>query len=143
MSRHAIKTVRCGLTITELVVALAILSALSLLIAQWCGVAAIQQAREQEERVALQLAENAMEQLYAQSWDELTQETSSALAARTVEAEPGYKSIVEITDIPADDSGLHAKRIWLRITHRAKRISLVELMAWRHAKSASTSEDAP
>ena len=118
----------------ELVVSLGVLSALCMLIAQWFAVAAAQQAREQEQRLAVQTAQNLMEQLYAQPWDALTQDNSAPLAAREVEAHADYQCEAEITDAAADDSGLKAKRIFVRVSHRARRFPAVELMAWRHAR---------
>lgn len=129
-----LRNARRGLTITELVVSLGMLSALCMLVAQWFVVAAAGQAHEQEQHFAVRTAANLMEQLFAQSWDELTEENSDVLAARARKSTEEYECAVEITDVPPDDSGLRGKRIYLRVAHRAGRIPPVELMAWRHVR---------
>lgn len=137
------RTSRPGLTITELVVSLGMLSALCMLVAQWFVVTAAGQANEQEQRFAVQAAANLMEQLFAQRWDELTQENSDALAARAHESAADYECAVKVTDVLPDDSGLRGRRIYLRMAHRAGRIPPVELMAWRHARDQLSSEEGP
>lgn len=137
------RTARRGLTITELVISLGMLSALCMLVAQWFVVAAAGQAHEQEQHFAVQTAANLMEQLFAQPWDDLTQENSDALAARALESATDYECAVEITDVPPDDSGLKGRRISLRVAHRAGRIPPVELMAWRHAREQQPREENP
>lgn len=132
------RTARRGLTITELVISLGILSALCMLVAQWSVVTSVQQAREQEQRLAAQTATNVMEQLFAQPWDTLTQENSAALAARADSSDEDLRCSVEITAVAPDDSDLRSKRIHVRVAHEAERFPPVELMAWRHAR-----EDGP
>jgi type II secretory pathway pseudopilin PulG len=118
-----------------LVVSLGILSALCVLIAQWLVVASAQQAREQEQRLAVQTATNLMEQLFAEPWDRLTQEDCDAIAARMADSsESGLQCTVEITAAKPAPSGLVCKRIHVRVAHRAASFPPAELMAWRHAR---------
>lgn len=134
MKAISLHTARRGLTITEMVISLGMLSALCMLVAQWLVVTTVQQAREQQQQFAARTATNVMEQLFAQPWDALTQENSAALAARTIESAEELQCTVEITAVDPDDSGLKGKRIHLRVAHRAERFPPVELMAWRHAR---------
>jgi type II secretory pathway pseudopilin PulG len=137
------RAARRGLTITELVISLGMLSSLCMLVAQWFVVTAAGQAREQEQHFAVQAAANLMEQLFAQPWDALTQDNSDALAARAFESATEYECAVKITDVPPDDAGLRGRRIYLRVAHRAGRIPPLELMAWRHAKGQQSGEEEP
>jgi type II secretory pathway pseudopilin PulG len=138
MKAIAMRTARRGMTITEMVVSLGMLSALCLLVGQWFVVAAAQQARCEEQRYASQTAGNLMEQLFALPWDNLTKENSDKLASRAGEAAAECDCTAEISDVPSEVSGLRCKRIYIRVGHHKGRIPPVELMAWRHAR-----EDVP
>ena len=131
------RTARRGMTITEMVVSLGMLSALCLLVGQWFVVAAAQQARCEEQLYASQTAGNLMEQLFALPWERLTKENSATLATRAGEAAE-CECAAEISDVPSEVSGLRCKRIHVRVGHHKGRIPPVELMAWRHAR-----EDVP
>jgi len=138
MNVRAKRAAQRGVTITEIVISLGILSTLCLLVAQWFAVTAIQQARYEEQRYSSQTATNLMEQLFALSWDELTEEKGDGLAASAAEAAADYECSAEITDVPPDESGLRCKRISVRVAHRQQRIAPMELMAWRHAREDGT-----
>jgi type II secretory pathway pseudopilin PulG len=142
--RNSTRAARRGITITEVVVSLGMLSALGTLVAQWLVVTSAQQAREQEHRLAAQTATNLMEQLFAQPWDKLTQENSAALATLTIDSEnEDLQCSVEITAVEPDETRLECKRIHVRVSHAAARFPPVDLMAWRHAREPRSEEERP
>lgn len=131
------RTSRRGLTITEVVVSLAIFSGLFTLVAQWFVLAAAQQIAAAEQRSASQTAANLTEQLFALPWEELTAESGESLAARATESAPEFECTATVTEVEPDSTGLQCKRIFVRVEHRRKRIPPMELIAWRHAAEES------
>ncbi len=135
---------RGGTSLLEISLALTMLLAASVLLAQFLAAAAVQRRAGEERRLALQEVSNRMEQAMALPWEGVTADAlrNSELGADTKQAlgEPQWQ--VTITDEPAgpETARVTSRRIRLELSwvnQAGMRGEPVTLSAWRFHQEAT------
>jgi Tfp pilus assembly protein PilV len=136
MQRHNPKFGRRGATIVETIIALLVLSAAMLALAQMVALAARQRRTTETRRIALQEVANQAERIAVLSWDQAepgrltTWEPSQVLAA----AIPAAECRIEVT---AEEGPPAARRVRLSVGWNdasGQPVTPVELSLWKYAE---------
>jgi prepilin-type N-terminal cleavage/methylation domain-containing protein len=125
---------RRGFNLLEMLAAVVVMTALLLILAQFLGTVAQQRRRAARRLLAVEEAANAMEQVAALAYTELTPDRlqSIRLSEQAQRSLPQAKLTVEVSDEPGPPAG---KRIAVELswTNRAGETGKpVRLTTWRH-----------
>ena len=125
---------RIGMTITEILIALVVLSAALAGVAHLVTTASAQRRISEQRRLALAEVANRAERLALLPWDELTAESlqSQALSPELLAALPQAKFTAEVTDEAAPPA---LRRIRLQVSWTdsvGNAVEPVKLVVWRH-----------
>jgi prepilin-type N-terminal cleavage/methylation domain-containing protein len=130
---------RRGFTITEVVVAMVLLTVAIALVAQTVAAVGRQSLVVQRKATAIQEAANLLEQTLAVPWDELTEENVAKRQPSDPFRQRFPAALVQVTVTPTEDPG-RGKRVRVEIRwpdRNGRRIEPVRLTAWRFAVEES------
>lgn len=130
---------RPAFTITESLVALALLGAAAALMAQTLGGVAQQRRAADQHSLAMQEAANVMEQLFAVPYAELTPERAAGLSLSELARHqlPGARLEVAVASV-AEEPAAKEVRVALRWHDRSGQYGApLQLTAWRHQTKRS------
>lgn len=130
---------RVGFTLTELIIALMLLSTITVVLLPLMVTVGAQRRAAETRQCALIVAENLLDDLVARPWEEVTQEKITALIAATPSADarlsvtlPGLERNVMITEFA--DQGMKQVAVQLRWRNRQGDFTApLNLSAWKFA----------
>lgn len=136
---------RGGMTLFEILAAVAVLGVLLVACAQMLAVMTVQQQANRNRRAALQMAQNAMERTFTLPWDrsgtEETEKIAAKIAGQGMVRDARVEIAVDSTPARRDEQIVRIAVRWREGAGETERVE--RLTAWRYRMEPSAKAAAP